>query len=71
MNEMKSEHPRLDTAKAWIAKLIEENMDRADCPELLKGMTPDFNWGEEFDTDPSRAIWLKLKDGTDVMVGFN
>lgn len=71
MENIRSQHPELDTAKAWIAKLLEEGMGRSDCPELLRGMKPDFNWGEEMDSDASRAFWMKLKDGTEIMVGFS
>lgn len=70
MDGMKSLYPELDTAKAWISRLVEENMGRSDCPKLLQGMKTDFNRGEEMDSDPSRAIWLKLADGTEIMVGF-
>lgn len=66
-----SAHPELDTVKAWIAGLVEGNMGSADCPAILQGMEADFNWGEEMDSDPSRAFWLKLADGRSVMVSFS
>ena len=70
INSTTSAHPDIDRIKAWIAALMRESIAQGTCPPEI--VSVDYNWGEEKDSDPERAVWLTIGGAKyKRMIGFH